>query len=103
MPRKASAQISVMAWYILNLAKSFIFSDAHAITTVMLEQMRTMVFVMPSGMFNKPCGESPGAAPTRSRMKDENNAPNNITSDARKSHMPTLALHKPVSARGSDG
>ena len=29
-------------------------------TTVMLETMSTMVLVMPSGMFSRPCGQLPG-------------------------------------------
>ena len=54
--------------------------------------MRTAVLNVPMGMFSKPCGQVPSGAPTRSRMYEENKAPNNMTSDARNSQMPTLAL-----------
>ena len=47
MPRKQSAQSKVMDWYI-GSGQNSSFEEAQAMTTVMLETMSTMVFVMPS-------------------------------------------------------
>ena len=45
-----------------------IFSAAQAIMVVILEVISTAVLNVPIGMFNKPIGQVPGAALTRSRM-----------------------------------
>jgi hypothetical protein len=78
--------------YILNRENFFIINDAHDITMVTLELMRIIVLSVARGMFRivYPCGQT--GAPTLNNTYEENKAPNNITSDARKSQMPSLAL-----------
>ena len=66
--KKVSAQQRVKAWKNLNLAKLFIFSDAQAMTVVMVEVISTMVLSVPSQTFSQPCGQKPSGAPTRRRM-----------------------------------
>src|SRR5512138_3475717 len=74
---------------------NFIF--AQAMTIVMLEVMSTVVLKVPIGTFSNTCGHA--GAPTRSKIYEENSAPKSIISEARNSHIPTLALNKPVSGR----
>jgi hypothetical protein len=77
--------------------KSFIIRDAHDITIVMLEVMSTAVFTVARGTSSTWCGHS--TDPILRRIYEENKAPNNITSDARNNHIPSLALKRPVSGR----
>src|SRR5262245_54395487 len=70
-------------------------------TVVILEVMSTRVLVMPSQTLSQPSRQRPSGWPTRKRMYDENNAPNNMTSEARNSQIPALALYKPVSGRAA--
>src|SRR2546422_6584244 len=73
---------------------------AQASTTVTLEAISTKVFTVASGTFRKVQPRGQVGAAVRSRINDENSAPNSITSDARKSQIPSLALYSPVSGRG---
>ena len=57
MPKNASAHKTVQAWKILNRPNCFIFNDAQAMTTVMVEMIRTRVLNVPIGMFSQPCGQ----------------------------------------------
>ena len=84
-----------------NLPKSFIFNDAHAMTIVTDDVMRTTVLKNASGTLSSsdPLGHS--VDPTRSRMYDENSAANSMTSDARKSQTPNFPFDNPVSGRTS--
>src|SRR5213594_3975535 len=99
LTRKIPASTKVPSKYSRCLPQSFIFNDAHAITIVTDELMRMIVLIVPSGTLRSPCGHS--GAPTRSRMYDENKAPNSITSDARNNQMPSLPLCNPVSGLAS--
>jgi hypothetical protein len=83
--------------------KSFSLSDAQDITMVTDEAMRMMVLSVASGTFrnSRPWCQVPGGAPVRSSTYEENRAPNSITSEARKSQTPSLALNTPVSGRAS--
>jgi len=70
---KAHNTVSTMK--IRKRAKLFIFSDAHASTTVTEELIKTAVLKVPMGIFSKPCGQAsftagqtPAAALTRNRM-----------------------------------
>src|SRR5205085_12616743 len=66
---------------------------AHAKTTVTDEMINTSVLTVASGMFSpssRPCGQC--GTPLRRRISDEKSAPKSITSDARKSQIPSLAL-----------
>src|SRR5919201_4814846 len=93
--RNTPASANVSQRYRRCLLHSFNLRDAQAITIVTDELIRMMVLMVPSGTLSSPCGHS--GAPTRSRMYDENSAPNNITSDARNNQMPSLPLASPVS------
>src|ERR1051326_9048059 len=76
-----------------------IFNVAHAGPTGTEETMRMQVLNVPTGTLSTPCGHTPGAASRRRKMYAEKSAPKSITSEARKSHMPTLAFQRPVSGR----
>src|SRR5262245_47253939 len=76
-------------------------SEAQAITMVTDEVMSTMVLKVAIGTLRMldPWGQV--SEPTRIMMQVANRAPNSITSDARKSQMPSLPLVTPVSGRAS--
>src|SRR5262249_21009886 len=97
--RKTSASTNVALRYRRCLPHSFIFSVAHAITIVTDELIRMIVLIVPSATLNWLCGHS--GPPTRSRMYDENSAPNSITSEDRNSQTPNLPLCSPVSGLAS--
>src|SRR6476619_6068814 len=48
--------------------RSRIFSAAQDSTTVTDDAIRMAVFMVPTGTFSKPCGQSPGAASRRKKM-----------------------------------
>src|SRR5579871_2541166 len=99
MIRKPTPHRIVMPIYILYLPRSFFFKDAQLMTIVKLEMIRTMVLIVARGTFRNAAPCSQVSAPVRSNTYVENSAPNNMTSDARNSHMPSLALYRPVSGR----
>jgi hypothetical protein len=66
MMRKSTPHSTVTAMYILYFLKFFSIREAHAMTIVMLDEMRTTVFTAASGTSSSPCGHT--GAPTRRRM-----------------------------------
>ena len=91
----------VMAWASLKMGNFGKFRFYQAITVVILEVIRTKVLTVPTGIFSQPCGQKPSGEPTRNRIYVEKSAPNSMTSEARNSQIPTLALYSPVSGRAS--
>jgi len=100
MHKKASAHSSVMDWKHLEPGKILHLERRPGHDTVMLETMSTMVLVMPSG-----CSKARGARCRRGAdaQEDVGGKQRAEQHDFRrqKSQMPTLALNKPVSWRGS--
>src|SRR5579863_2211871 len=99
MTRNPTPHRIVKPMYSLYFPKLFIFSDAQLITIVTLETISISVLSVASGTFRNSAPCSHVSDPVRSRTYVENSAPNNITSDARNSHTPNLALYSPVSGR----
>ena len=91
----------VIPMNILNPFMSFSLRATQDFTMVQLDRIKLNVFRVAKGMFKcvSPEGGQTGD-PTLKRIYAENNPPNNIISDARKSQIPSLALYKPVSSRG---
>src|SRR5437763_17049697 len=98
--RKPRAQSSVRAMKMRPLFRSPKRRYDHAMITVTDEAMRTNVLSVASGTLRNVQPRGHDAALLRSRMYDENSAPKSMTSDARNSQMPNLALYSPVSGRG---
>jgi len=65
------------------------------------EEIRSMVLSVASGTLRMLAPRGHSGAATRSKMYDEKSAPNSITSEAKNSQMPSLALYIPVSGRAS--
>src|SRR5215213_3481707 len=76
-------------------------SDAHAMTIVTEDEIRTSVLNVASGTLRIVSPRGQLEAPVRIRMYDANSAPNSMTSEARNSQMPILPLVRPVSRRTS--
>ncbi len=57
MPTKVRAQQEREGWKNLNRPNWFIFSEAQAMTVVMLEVISTSVLTVPIGTFSQPCGQ----------------------------------------------
>src|SRR6266571_4347456 len=99
LTRKMPASTKVATRYTRCAPHLFILSDAHAITIVTDDEIRSTVLNAPSGMFSSWCGHS--IEPIRKMMYVEKSAPNSMTSEARNSQMPSLPFASPVSGRSS--
>src|SRR5438067_6662973 len=100
MTRKPTAQRSVAAMNQRPNLRLPRRRNDQAMTTVTLDRIRTKVLTVASGTLRnvQPRGQS--GALLRNRIYVEKSAPKSITSDARNSQMPNLALYSPVSGRG---
>ena len=67
----------------------------------LVPRISTTVFALPSVRLSRSRPDGHSGADTRSRAYAENSAPNSMTSDAMNSHMPSVTLVTPVSARRS--
>src|SRR6266404_1781547 len=99
MTRKTAPHRMVRPMYNLYRPGFFIFSEAQLMTIVTLEIISTSVLIVASGMLRNSAPCSHVSAPVRNSTYVENNAPNSITSEARKSQMPSLALYRTVYGR----
>src|SRR5579859_371969 len=99
MIKKPTPHRNVSPMYNLYLPRFFCFSDTQLMTIVMLEMISTMVLMVARGILRNAAPCSHVSEPVRRRTYVENSAPKSITSDARNSHTPSLALYKPVSGR----
>src|SRR5271169_6734150 len=91
--RKPTPHRIVTPMYNLYLPRFFIFNETQLMTIVTLEIISTSVLIVARGILRPILAPfSQVSAPVRSSTYVENNAPNSITSEARKSQMPSLAL-----------